>query len=146
MRQPAAHTREAEAVIDQKQQLRMAASVARTAAAGPEAIEARLEALDREWDVDRVLVETRAASAAFVGLALSVPPLKWLPRTITALLVEQGRRGWEPPSAVLRIAGVRSAHEIDRERTALKLARGYRLPAELTVYPAWQRLAGNAAE
>lgn len=44
-------------------------NVARIAAAGPQALERRLEELDREWDIERTL-EANAASVALIGLGL----------------------------------------------------------------------------
>jgi hypothetical protein len=44
--------------------------VARTAAAGPAAIDQRLTELDREWDIERT-PEVNAAGIALVGQALA---------------------------------------------------------------------------
>lgn len=43
--------------------------IARITAAGPEAIDRRLEELDREWDIERTL-EANAATVALIGLGL----------------------------------------------------------------------------
>jgi hypothetical protein len=122
---------------------KLIASVARTAAQGPRAIDARLCELDQEWDIDRVLVEAKAVAAAVSGLALGLVGGKapW-----SAFLLEQGRRGVVPPLFVLRALGVRSAAEIEYERASLRAARGTRVPATNAVPTAWSRAALAPAE
>ena len=89
-------------------------------------IEARLDALDREWDIERTL-EANAATLAFTGVALGVlVDRRWLvlPALVTAFLLQHATQGWCPPLPVLRRLGFRTAGEIARERYALKALRG----------------------
>jgi hypothetical protein len=123
--------------------------VRRTAASGAQAIEARLAQLDREWDTDRVRVESQAASAAVTGLVLGVTNLRWVPRSVAkALLASQ--RGWAPPLGLIRALGVRTSAEIEQERDALVRARDHRLATgariRMAARPVWTPLAFDAAE
>lgn len=90
-------------------------------------ISERLEALDREWDIERVL-EANASLLAFSGVALSAAAKnrRWLilPAAVTAFLFQHAVQGWCPPLPVFRRLGYRTAFEIDEERYALKALRG----------------------
>lgn len=108
------------------------AHIARTAEAGPAAIERRLLELEHEWDIERCL-ETGASSFVLLGLGLG----KWVNRKwfllsagVAAFLLQHAIQGWCPPVAIFRRLGVRTATEIDHERYALKILRGdfQRLP------------------
>ena len=102
------------------------ASIARTTALGDQAIEQRLQTLDKEWDTERAL-ETMAASFTLTGLALGVTVHRnWLllPGVVAAFLLQHAIQGFCPPLLAIRAAGVRTAREIDDERVALKAARG----------------------
>lgn len=100
--------------------------VAALARSGPQAMDARLTELDREWDVERWL-ETGALSLMLLGTLLGVSvDRKWflLPAAVGAFLLQHALQGWCPPLPVLRRAGVRTADEINQERFALKALRG----------------------
>ncbi len=100
--------------------------VARVASRGPEAIDRRLEELDREWDIERTL-EANAATVALVGLGLGTivdRRFLLLPAAVAGFLLQHAVQGWCPPMAVFRRVGVRTAGEIDEERYALKAIRG----------------------
>ncbi len=100
--------------------------IARIAAAGPEAIDRRLEELDREWDIERTL-EANAATVALIGLGLGTfvdRRFYLLPTAVAGFLLQHAVQGWCPPMAVFRRLGVRTASEIDEERYALKAIRG----------------------
>lgn len=91
-----------------------------------EEITRRIEALDREWDIERYL-EVLAPSLALSGLTLGVIRRRtWflLPAFVLSFLIQHAIQGWCPPLAVLRRLGVRSRREIDEERYALKALRG----------------------
>jgi hypothetical protein len=110
------------------------ANVAQTAADGPEAIDRRLEALDREWDIERML-EANASSVVLLGLGLGAfVARRWfiLPTVVAGFLLQHAIQGWCPPVPLLRRLGVRTQTEIDYERYALKAVRGdfYRLQAQ----------------
>jgi len=86
----------------------------------------RIEELDREWDMERLL-ETNASAIAFTGLALGLThSKKWLivPGIVLPFLFQHAVQGWCPPVPVFRRLGVRTREEIDRERYALKVLRG----------------------
>lgn len=98
----------------------------RVLAADPAGLDGRLEELDEEWDIERVL-ETNASALAFGGLALGATVnRKWLalPALVTAFLFQHAVQGWCPPIPILRRLGIRTAREIEDERTALKALRG----------------------
>jgi hypothetical protein len=84
-------------------------------------IRERLRALDREWDVERVL-EANAAALALTGVAMGAVVGRrwlWVPATVLGFLLLHATQGWCPPLPVLRAKGVRTRGEIERERIAL---------------------------
>ncbi len=86
----------------------------------------RIDELDREWDVERVL-ETNASALALTGLVLGMTHnKKWLviPSIVLPFLFQHAVQGWCPPLPILRRLGVRTRNEIDREKYALKALRG----------------------
>lgn len=88
---------------------------------GEAAIRERIDALDREWDVERVL-EVSASTLALSGLVLGLTVnRKWfmLPGLVLPFLLQHGLQGWCPPLPLLRRLGVRTRGEIDREKYAL---------------------------
>ena len=101
-------------------------SVYHYASAGPEAIERRLQELDREWDIERAL-EANAAGFTLAAVVLGVvESRKWfiVPGVIAAFLLQHAIQGWCPPLPLLRRLGLRTETEINRERCALKALRG----------------------
>lgn len=108
-------------------------NVARYADAGPDAVDRRLKALDREWDIERTL-EANAATVSLIGLALGAFVNPWwflLPAVVAAFLLQHAIQGWCPPLPIFRRLGFRTQTEIDHERYALKALRGdfHNLPA-----------------
>ena len=100
--------------------------VANCAAAGSEAINRRLDELDQEWDIERML-EANAATVSLIGLTLGATVnRKWFmfPVVVAGFLLQHAVQGWCPPVPVLRRLGFRTQSEIDEERFALKLLRG----------------------
>lgn len=86
----------------------------------------RIEALDNEWDVERVMA-AKASALAFGGLVLgTLRNRSWLavPALVLPMLLQHSVQGWCPPVALLRRLGVRTREEIDREKYALKVLRG----------------------
>lgn len=84
-------------------------------------IKERIEELDREWDVERML-EVNASTLALSGLVLGLTvSRKWLllPGIVLPFLLQHGIQGWCPPLSILRRQGVRTRGEIDREKFAL---------------------------
>ena len=101
-------------------------SVSHYASGGPNAIERRLEELDREWDIERAL-EANAAGFTLAAVILGVVKNpKWfiVPGVIAAFLLQHAIQGWCPPLPLLRRLGLRTETEINRERCALKALRG----------------------
>jgi hypothetical protein len=89
-------------------------------------ISLRIQELEREWDVERVL-EMNASALAFSGLVMGVVhDRKWLviPGIVLPFLFQHAVQGWCPPLPALRRLGVRTREEIDREKYALKALRG----------------------
>jgi hypothetical protein len=89
-------------------------------------VEQRLEELEREWDLERVLL-VDAAVLSWVGLALGVTVgRKWLllPGVVAGFLLQHAVTGWSPPVAVLRWLKCRSRRELDAEKFALRVQRG----------------------
>lgn len=101
-------------------------SVALYAGSGPALIQARLERLDEEWDIERVL-EANATAFSLLGLALGrYVDRRWyaLPAVVTGFLLMHALQGWCPPLPLFRRLGVRTSAEIEWERESLKAARG----------------------
>lgn len=89
-------------------------------------ISGRIEELEREWDMERLL-ETNASILALSGVALAaLHSKKWLivPGVVTSFLFQHAVQGWCPPVPVFRRLGVRTRKEIEREKYALKVLRG----------------------
>jgi hypothetical protein len=92
----------------------------------PDRIEERLAELDEEWDIERTL-EANAASFSLAGLGLALSldrRFLAVPIAVAGFLLQHAVQGWCPPVSVFRRMGVRTAREIDEERTALKALRG----------------------
>lgn len=92
----------------------------------PETTRRRLEALDRESDVDRT-VEAEAATMGLIGLAVGTfvrPGFLALPATVGAAVFLFGACGAYPLLPIFRRLGIRTAREIQRERHAVKALRG----------------------
>jgi hypothetical protein len=91
-----------------------------------EEIDLRLEKLNREWDIERVL-ETHAAAISVASIILgTLGNRRWLylPGIVAGFLLQHATRGWCPPLPVLRRLGIRTQTEIEQERYALKFLRG----------------------
>ena len=86
----------------------------------------RLQALDREWDIDRT-IELEAAVTGLVGLALGTFARRGLlavPMIVAASVFAFATSRRYPLLPAFRRLGIRSAREIARERYALKALRG----------------------
>jgi len=98
----------------------------RRACERPHMITLRLAELDKEWDTERLL-EANAATVTLItlGLGFTVSP-KWFrfPVVVAGFLLQHAIQGWCPPLPVFRRLGVRTAREINIERTALRILRG----------------------
>jgi hypothetical protein len=106
--------------------LRADAEVVRLEGAPASEIDQRLQALDSEWDVERLL-QTNASVIVLFGLTLAATVSKkflLLPAGVFGFFAQHGLQGWCPPIPVMRRLGVRTQREIERERYALKALRG----------------------
>lgn len=84
-------------------------------------VKKRILALEKEWDVERVL-EVNASTLALSGLLLGLTlNRKWLalPALVLPFLLQHGLQGWCPPLPILRRMGIRTQDEIDREKYSL---------------------------
>jgi hypothetical protein len=112
------------------------ARVARYGGMSDEEIASRLDELDREWDIERVLIvnaSTLATLGVLAGFRRRTTLL--LPLAVGSFLLQHGLQGWCPPLTVFRRFGVRTRREIDLERYALKTLRGD-LPSPAADLPA----------
>jgi hypothetical protein len=94
--------------------------------ASPAEIERRLEALRREWDIERTL-EMNAAGISLAGLALGAfvhRRFYALPAVVAGFLLQHAVQGWCPPLPLFRRLGIRTQKEIDDEIMALRMMRG----------------------
>lgn len=84
-----------------------------------------IDKLDDEWDTERVL-EANAAAIILISSILGLKKSKafLIPGLISFFLLQHAVQGWCPPLPVIRKLGVRTADEINQERTALKMMRG----------------------
>lgn len=92
----------------------------------PQQISARLQELEREWDVERAL-EANAAGVGLFGVLLTVLRGRQyliLPLAVCGFLLQHALQGWCPPLAIFRRLGLRTRDEIAIERQALKILRG----------------------
>jgi hypothetical protein len=80
------------------------------AAGGPEAVDRRLQVLDREWDIERTLEANAATLAAIgAGLALLVDRrFALLPLVVGGFLLQHAVHGWRPPVPAFRRLGFRT--------------------------------------
>jgi Protein of unknown function (DUF2892). len=86
----------------------------------------RIGVLTQEWDTERVL-EVNASLLVLLSSYLGVKTSKiWFLLTGTAavFMLQHALQGWCPPLPFIRKWGVRTAEEINAEKTALKLMRG----------------------
>jgi hypothetical protein len=100
-------------------------NVRRHANASDEAMEQRIEELEREWDIERVL-ELNAATLALTGVLAGLRDRRVLalPIVVLGFLIQHAVQGWCPPIALFRRLGIRTRREIDAEKQALRVLRG----------------------
>lgn len=92
----------------------------------PEHIDDRLEELDSEWDIERML-EANASALVLAGIFLGGLGKRryfLLSMLVSGFLLQHALQGWCPPLPLFRRFGVRTQHEIELERYALKMLRG----------------------
>ena len=87
----------------------------------PDVITARMSELDKEWDIERLLI-LNASILSLAGIYLGITKTRlWLigPVMVSFFLSLQSVWGWCPPVVALRRAGIRTRKEIDMEKYAL---------------------------
>ncbi|MEY2584296.1 MAG: hypothetical protein QOD80_322 [Verrucomicrobiota bacterium] len=90
------------------------------------ALSRRLEQLDSEWDMERVL-ETNASALALGGVLLGLfvnRKFFAIPCFVLPFLLQHAIQGWCPPVPMFRSRGVRTRKEINTEKFAVKALRG----------------------
>jgi hypothetical protein len=111
-----------QAAIDQE----LRARVERYRTANADELDRRIEQIEAESDMERVL-EFNASALALAGvLAGIVVHRRFLvvPAVVLGFLLQHAIQGWCPPLPLFRRLGVRTRQEIDAERYALKALRG----------------------
>jgi hypothetical protein len=91
-----------------------------------ENIEKRMKALNREWDMERVL-EANASSLVVIGTLLGAFLNPWfylIPLLVGGFLLQHAVQGWCPPIRLFRRLGFRTHAEIASEYYALRILRG----------------------
>lgn len=99
----------------------------RYASMSKEELTRRIEELEKEWDMERLLETNASALTAGAMIAFAATrSRKWLfvPGVVMSFFFQHAVQGWCPPVPVFRRAGVRTRQEIEREKYALKVLRG----------------------
>lgn len=93
--------------------------------ASPEEVKERLRELDTSYDLE-CYVEMFGAGLTLAGIALAARYKKmwFLPAITSGLVLAHSLPLWDPITPLLRLFGVWSRQEIEREKFALKLLRG----------------------
>jgi hypothetical protein len=89
-------------------------------------IDQRLQELEREWTVER-MIEVEAPSMIGLGIALGLTQdKKWfaLSAMAASMVILHNLKGWYPMLPFFRRLGLRSQSEIDREHMAMRVLRG----------------------
>jgi hypothetical protein len=91
-----------------------------------DAISRHIDALEREWDVERYL-QMNAGVVSLSGVVLGAflnRRVLVLPAVVFGFFFQHATQGWCPPLPVFRKIGVRTRREINKEKYALKALRG----------------------
>ena len=91
-----------------------------------EEITQRIQQLDREWDLERVL-ETGAGALSLSGVALGLVRSRFwllLPAGVLASLLQHSLTRRSSTVQFIRALGVRTRREIDVEKYAMRMLRG----------------------
>lgn len=85
-------------------------------------VRARIAELEREWDVDRILMAVFAVVGGTTFLLGEKVNRKWLALFSVQMgfLLYHSVKGWCPPVSVLRRLGFRTVREIEAEKSALE--------------------------
>jgi hypothetical protein len=108
------------------------ARIARYAAEPEEILRGRLEELEHEWDIERML-EANFAGVVLASLLLGRVAGKGffaLAGIAAVFMTQHVLQGWCPPVSVFRRLGIRTSREIEHERNSLLTALRSRMQAE----------------
>lgn len=108
--------------INEEIQKRIAANISKYQERNEEEIKKRIEELEAEWDTERVL-ETNLSAIVLLSSILGITRSKaWMlvSGTASVFMIQHGLEGWCPPLSFIRRFGVRTADEINQEKTALE--------------------------
>lgn len=93
----------------------------------PQEISARIDQLNKEWDIERWL-GVNMSTLALTGLATAAISRNrnWniLPAIVLGFFFQHSVQGWCPPLPLLRLLKIRTSKEIEEEKYALKVLRG----------------------
>jgi len=112
--------------VNERIQSKVQKNVERYCGSDSETISRRLEELDREWDVERV-IELGASGHVILGLVLGATVnRRWFGWSffVAGFLMVHALFGWFPALPVMRRLGFRTEAEIEEERDALRIMRG----------------------
>jgi hypothetical protein len=114
---------------------------------GGDAISARIESLEKEWDLQRSLMAGAAGAGCFGLIAGLVGGKSWRIFTWVSLpmLLLHALGRWVPPMAVLQRMGKRQWKEIEAEKYALKALRGDFKEVSETSAPESEMLSSRAS-
>lgn len=101
-------------------------SISRYMGADRETLDRRLDELDGEWNVER-LIEIEAPVTIALGILLGLArSRKWLMVSALAagMVILHSVRGLYPLLPLFRAMGLRTQNEIEQERIALRMLRG----------------------
>lgn len=106
--------------VNEKIDRQMLQRVEEISAQGPEAIKGRLQELEKEWDLDKVLM-LNFSVLIFAQLLAARKDKRWLwgPIIQTPFMAMHAVLGWCPPSLWFRPMGFRTDKEIQSEREEL---------------------------
>jgi hypothetical protein len=111
--------------VQERMDAELIARVGSYADAPEDALAARLDELEREWSIERVLT-LQSSATAMAGVMLGTVRRRWLLLALatSGFLMQHAVQGWCPPLALHRRLGLRSRREIELEMHMLKLLRG----------------------
>jgi hypothetical protein len=112
--------------VNERIQREIEGEIRHLASQGPEAVQRRIFALERRWNIDQALMTNLAVLGLAGVLAGAFHSRKWLwaPAIQLAFLFMHAAQGWCPPSPVFRRLGFRTQKEIDAERRLLQQHMG----------------------
>jgi hypothetical protein len=90
-------------------------------------IAARIDELEKEWDIERYLgVNMSTLAMSGLGASVATKNKNWLivPAIVLGFFFQHSVQGWCPPLPIMRLLKIRTRKEIEQEKYALKIVRG----------------------